>query len=67
MHPLHTMHSIAEDRGGVTFACPEAGCGRRLRISRTGDFTVLDKGDPDARHTGGTGSLVVDLQADQEL
>jgi hypothetical protein len=67
MHPLHTMDAAGQDRRGVLFVCPEEGCGRRLRISRTGVLTVLEQGDFYALHAGGTGSLVVDSQLSQDL
>jgi hypothetical protein len=60
--PTHYMHVEADDGHDIVFACPEADCGRRFLLRRAGGYMVLDRGDVNVRHVGGTGigSLSVD-------
>jgi hypothetical protein len=56
-----THHFTAEADNGdeVVFVCPEAGCGRRLVLKRSGGLVVLDQGDFFARHIGGSDGMRV--------
>jgi hypothetical protein len=53
------MVRICSDTAGVEeWRCPT--CGRRVLVRWPPDYsrTVLDEGDPDAAHTGGSGVLI---------
>lgn len=43
--------------GGLLFECEVERCGRRLVIDRAGVYTVIDRGDPGARHHGSVGGI----------
>jgi hypothetical protein len=62
--PPHHMQVEADDGRDIVFACPEADCGRRFLLRRAGGYMVLDQGDVNVRHVGGTGnvSLSVDVR-----
>jgi hypothetical protein len=61
--PTHHMQVEVDDGHDIIFACPEADCGRRFLLRRSGGYMVLDRGDVNVRHVGGTGpvSLSVDV------
>jgi hypothetical protein len=56
----HRMTIEDDDGRDVTFACHEAGCGRRVVFRRSGGMVVLNRGDFSALHSGGTLGLHVD-------
>jgi hypothetical protein len=48
---------VTSSPAGLLFEC-EDGCGRRLVVDgRSGEMTVIDRGDPFARHVGGNGGV----------
>jgi hypothetical protein len=52
-HRLHVTSSPA----GLLFECAD-GCNRRLVVDgRSGEMTVIDRGDPFARHVGANGGV----------
>ena len=57
MEPVHTMTVQADNGDEILLSCPEAGCGRRLVLKRSGGMVVLDRGDFFATHSAGTGGL----------
>ena len=61
MNSLHRLTIEADNGAQVLFACPEAGCGRRVVVSRSGELTVLDRGDFFAFHAGGSDGLEIGL------
>jgi len=60
MTDFHQLHVTVEP-GGMLFECEVDGCGRRLVIDRDGVYTVIDRGDPAARHRGSAGDVRIDL------
>ena len=50
------MTADADNGDELLFTCDQ-GCGRRVVISRSGGFTVIDRGDVDALHSGSAGPL----------
>jgi hypothetical protein len=59
----HHMQVEVDDGRDIVFACPEAECGRRFLLRRSGGYMVLERGDVNVRHIGGTSniSLSVDV------
>jgi hypothetical protein len=55
----HHMTIEADNGDETLFVCPEASCGRRLVLKRSGGMVVLDRGDFFALHSGGTDGLGV--------
>ena len=55
----HRFH-VTSTPGGLLYEC-DAGCGRRLGVDRrTGDLTVIDRGDQLVRHAGAIGDVDLD-------
>lgn len=50
------MTADADNGDELLFTCDD-GCGRRIVIARSGGFTVIDRGDVDALHSGSSGPL----------
>ena len=61
MADVHQLH-VTTGPAGLLFECDEDGCGRRLVIDRDGAYTVIDRGDPAARHSGSVGGVRLDAQ-----
>ena len=59
MSTRHRMVVEDDDGRDVVLACPEAGCGRRVVLRRSGGLAVIDRGDPTALHSGGTPGLAM--------
>jgi hypothetical protein len=59
MNPVHLLTIEADNGADVLFRCPVESCGRRLVVKRSGDLTVLDRGDFFAFHVGGTGGVEI--------
>jgi hypothetical protein len=57
MDSVHRMTVHADNGNEILLACPEAGCGRRVVLKRSGGMVVLDRGDFFAIHSGGTEGL----------
>ena len=57
-HRLILENDTGQD---VIFVCPEAGCGRRLAVSRSHQIVVIHQGDFYALHSGGTDGLDIAL------
>jgi hypothetical protein len=57
MNPVHLLMIEADDGADVLFVCAVESCGRRLVVKRSGDLTVLDRGDFFALHAGGTAGV----------
>jgi hypothetical protein len=55
--PVHRMTVHADNGNEILLICPEAACGRRLVVKRSGGMVVLDRGDFFAIHSGGTEDL----------
>ena len=48
---------VTSSPAGLLFECAD-GCGRRLVVDgRSGEMTVIDRGDPFARHAGANGGV----------
>lgn len=60
--PTHYMQVEVDDGHDILFACPEVGCGRRFLLRRGGGYIVLDRGDVNARHVGGTGPVSLSVE-----
>jgi hypothetical protein len=60
MEALHDMRCEAETATEALFVCPVEACGRRIVVGKTRPaFTVIDRGDFHARHSGSLGGLVM--------
>ena|GEM_PF-1438038 len=57
MNPVHLLTIEADDGADVLFVCAVESCGRRLVVRRSGDLTVLDRGDFFALHVGGAAGV----------
>jgi hypothetical protein len=57
MNPQHRMTLEGDNGAELLFVCPHEGCGRRLVLKRSGELTILDRGDFFALHYGGTPGL----------
>jgi len=57
MDPVHLLTIEADNGADVLFVCPVESCGRRVVLKRSGDLTVLDRGDFFALHVGGATGL----------
>jgi hypothetical protein len=57
MKPQHRMTLEGDNGAELLFVCRHEGCGRRLVLKRSGELTILDRGDFFALHYGGTSSL----------
>lgn len=62
MDLTHWMNVDDGGNGQLVLSCPEAGCGRRVLISRSNEITVLDTGDFFSRHIAATGPVVLDAE-----
>ncbi|MEO1059951.1 MAG: hypothetical protein AAFZ07_00930 [Actinomycetota bacterium] len=58
MATRHTMTVDADNGDELLLTC-DHGCGRRVVISRSGRFTVIDRGDVEVLHSGSSGPLRV--------
>jgi hypothetical protein len=63
--PTHHMRVEADDGRDIVFACPEADCGRRFLLRRAGGYMVLDPGDVNVRHVGGTANVSLSVDVGQ--
>ncbi len=62
MGATHELLVDTDDGTSVVFVCPEDGCGRRVVIDRKrGNYTVIDRGDFFATHSGSVGPITVRL------
>jgi hypothetical protein len=59
--PTHHMQVEADDGQDIVFACPEADCGRRFLLRRAGGYMVLDRGDINVQHVGGTSNVALSV------
>jgi len=60
MQGQHQLIVDADNGVEVVFVCPEQDCGRRVVVNRRrGEYTVIDRGDFFATHSGATGPLTV--------
>lgn len=50
---VHRMVVESDYGSEILFTCPD--CSRRLVLRRGGGLTILDRGDFEARHSGGLG------------
>ena len=57
MNLVHLLTIEADNGADVLFVCPVESCRRRVLVKRSGDLTVLDRGDFFALHAGGTGGV----------
>lgn len=56
----HTMICEAETPSEALFVCADDQCGRRVIVGKSPPrLSVLDRGDFFARHTGGSGGVVM--------
>ncbi|MDN5861592.1 MAG: hypothetical protein L0H84_23570 [Pseudonocardia sp.] len=53
----HHRLLVSAEPGGLLFTCEVDDCGRRLAVDRTGRFTVIDRGDLAAQHSGSIGGV----------
>ncbi len=61
----HQMQVEAQNGAEILFVCPEQACGRRFVLRRGGGLVVIDRGDLEARHVGGTGAIFVGADLSQ--
>lgn len=59
MQATHRLDITSDNGDEVVMLCPEESCRRRVMISRSGRFVVIDTGDFFARHVGGSEGLRV--------
>lgn len=57
MQVTHRFDIDSDNGDELVMVCPEAACRRRVMVSRSGRFVVIDQGDFFARHVGGTEGL----------
>lgn len=63
MQTTHRFDIDSDNGDELIMICPEESCRRRVMISRSGRFTVIDQGAFFALHTGGGQALHVTATA----
>lgn len=63
MQTTHRFDIDSDNGDEIIMICPEELCGRRVLVSRSGRFVVIDQGDFFALHTGGSQALHVTATA----
>ena len=60
----HRLTAEADNGREILFVCDDDSCGRRLVLKRSGEYVVIDAGDPFALHSGSVGSIGHDASID---
>lgn len=55
------MVSEATNATEILFVCPDEDCGRRVVFHRTDGFTVIERGDERALHSGSQGPVSMSM------
>lgn len=61
MSARHRMHLESDDGDGLLFRCGVDGCGRTVIVTRSGEYTVVQRGDFFATHVGSKGAVDLDV------
>lgn len=65
MERRHDLLVEADNGSEVVFVCLEEACSRKVVLNRRrGDYTVLERGDFFATHTGSVGPITVSAATD---